>query len=208
MYRLIRFLFHPFLTLIYPTTVIHKEKFSEEESAVVCCNHYASSDVVVVANKLIKKELNVLGKAELFKGKFASWFLTKIGAIKVNRGVPEVSVHKEILRRLKAGKRILIFPEGTRNLAGTHDMADLKSGAGVYAIKAKVPIVPLMFHHQGKAFKRNYLIVGDPIDLSPFYGKNLHEVKDEVAVYLHEKMEVLHLELDEYVESLKQKKKK
>ena len=129
-----------------------------------------------------------------------------MGAIAVNRGTPEVSVHKEILRRLKNGKRILIFPEGTRNLAGTHEMAEFKSGAGVYAMKAKVPIVPLMFHHQSKAFKRNYLIVGDPIDLSEFYGKNMHDVKDEVAAFLHEKMEALHLELDSYVDSLKKKK--
>ena len=205
MYRFFRFVLHPFLSLIYPTTVIHKEKYTDE-SAIVCCNHYASSDVLVVANKLIKRDLNVLAKAELFKGKFSSWFLTKIGAIKVNRGTPEVSVHKEILRRLKAGRRILIFPEGTRNLAGTHDMADFKSGAGVYAMKAKVPIVPLMFYHQGKAFKRNYLIVGDPIDLSEFYGKNMHDVKDEVAVYLHDKMEALHAELDAYVENVKKKK--
>lgn len=205
MYRFIRFLFKPFISLIYPTTVIHKEKYTDE-SAIVCCNHYASCDVVVVANKLIKKDLNVLAKAELFRKKFSAWFLKKMGAIAVNRGTPEVSVHKEILRRLKNGKRILIFPEGTRNLAGTHEMAEFKSGAGVYAMKAKVPIVPLMFHHQSKAFKRNYLIVGDPIDLSEFYGKNMHDVKDEVAAFLHDKMEALHLELDSYVDSLKKKK--
>ncbi|MBO4479085.1 MAG: 1-acyl-sn-glycerol-3-phosphate acyltransferase [Clostridia bacterium] len=197
----------PFISLIHPTTVINKEKFSLE-SAVVCCNHYASSDVLIVASKLFKKELNVLGKAELFKNKFSSWFLTKMGAIKVNRGTPEVSVHKEILKRLKRGSQILIFPEGTRNKAGTHEMAEFKSGAGVYAIKAKVPIIPLMFHHQSKAFHRNYLIVGDPIDLSAFYGKNMHDVKDEVAAYLHDKMEDLHKELDQKVADLTACKKK
>ncbi len=207
MYRFLRFILHPILNLIYPTTVIHKDRFTSE-SAVVCCNHYASSDVIVVANKLFKKDLNVLAKAELFKGKFSSWFLRKMGAIKVNRGTPEVSVHKEILTRLKKGKQILIFPEGTRNLAGTHDMTDFKSGAGVYAMKAKVPIVPLMFHHQGKAFKRNYLIVGESIDLSSFYGKNMHDVKDEVARYLHDKMEELHVELDAFVRNKKGGKKK
>ena len=87
-------------------------------------------------------------------------------------------------------------------------MAEFKSGAGVYAIKAKVPIIPLMFHHQPKAFRRNYLIVGDPIDLSAFYGKNMHDVKDEVAQYLHDKMEELHLELDRTVAELAKRKKK
>ncbi len=207
MYRFLRWLASPFISLIHPTTVINKEKFSLE-SAVVCCNHYASSDVLIVASKLFKKELNVLGKAELFKNKFSSWFLTKMGAIKVNRGTPEVSVHKEILKRLKRGSQILIFPEGTRNKAGTHEMAEFKSGAGVYAIKAKVPIIPLMFHHQSKAFHRNYLIVGDPIDLSAFYGKNMHDVKDEVAAYLHDKMEDLHKELDQKVADLTACKKK
>ena len=207
MYRFLRWLASPFISLIHPTTVINKEKFFTE-SAMVCCNHYASSDVLIVASKLFKKELNCLAKAELFKNKFSSWFLTKMGAIKVNRGTPEVSVHKEILKRFKKGGQILIFPEGTRNKAGTHDMAEFKSGAGVYAIKAKVPIIPLMFHHQSKAFKRNYLIVGDPIDLSPFYGKNMHDVKEEVAVYLHDKMEELHRELDQKVAELTAKKRR
>ena len=207
MYRFLRCVSYPFLSLIYPTTVINKEKFSTE-SAIVCCNHYASSDVLVVASKLMKKELNVLAKAELFKSKFFSWFLTKMGAIKVNRGTPEVSVHKEILRRLKNGSQILIFPEGTRNLEGTHEMAEFKSGAGVYALKAKVPIIPLMFHHQSKPYHRNYLIVGDKIDLSEFYGKNMHDVKDEISAFLHDKMEALHTELDKKVAELTAKKQK
>ena len=207
MYRFLRWLAAPFVALIHPTKVLRKEKFSEE-SAIICCNHYASSDVLIVAAKLLKKDLNVLAKAELFKGRFISWFLRKLGAIKVNRGVPEVSVHKEILGRLKAGKQLLIFPEGTRNMAGTHDMADFKSGAGVYAMKARVPIIPLMFHHQSKPFKRNWLIVGDKIDLSEFYGKNMHEIKDAVSVFLHDKMESLHKELDREVAALTAKKKK
>ena len=207
MYRFVRCLAAPFVSLIYPTTVINKEKYTEE-SAIICCNHYASSDVLVLAAKLLKKELNVLAKAELFKGKLSSWFLTKIGAIKVNRGTPEVSVHKEILRRLKAGKQILIFPEGTRNLEGTHDMSDIKAGAAFYAIKARVPIIPMMFHHQSKRFKRNYLIVGDKIDLSEYYGKNIRDVKDEITTFLQEKMEKLHLELDEKVAALTAEKKK
>ena len=206
MYRFVRCIATPFISLIHPTTIINKEKFTDE-SAIVCCNHYASSDVLVVASKLMKKELNVLAKAELFKGKFSSWFLTKLGAIKVNRGTPEVSVHKEILQRLKRGSQILIFPEGTRNLEGTHEMAEFKSGAGVYAVKAKVPIIPLMFHHQSKPFRRNYLIVGDKIDLSDFYGKNLHDVKDDIAAFLHEKMEALHRELDAKVAELTAPKK-
>lgn len=201
MYRFLRCLASPFINLIYPTTIINPENFSDE-SAIVCCNHYASSDVLVVAAKLMKKELNVLAKAELFKGRCSSWFLTKIGAIKVNRGTPEVSVHKEILRRLKAGRQILIFPEGTRNKAGTHDMAEFKAGAGMYAVKARVPIIPLMFHHQSKPFRRNYLIVGEKIDLSEYYGKNMHEEKDNIALMLHEKMEALHLELDAKIAEL------
>ena len=198
---------HPFLNILFPTTVIDREKFSDE-SAIIVCNHYASSDVLVVAHLLCKKDLNVLAKAELFKGRFSSWFLRKLGAIKVNRGVPELSVHKEILRRLKEGKQMLIFPEGTRNQAGTHDMAELKAGAAVYALKGKVPIIPLMFHHKGEKFKRNYLIVGDKIDLSEYFGQNVHDVKDEVTEIIQKRMEELHLSLDEKVAALTAKKKK
>ena len=207
MYRFVRFFAAPIVSLRHPTTIINKENFIEGPS-IVCCNHYDSSDVLVIAAKLMKKDLNVLAKAELFKGKISSWFLTEIGAIKVNRGTPEVSVHKEILKRLKNGKQLLIFPEGTRNRAGGHDMAEFKNGAALYAVKAKVPIIPLMFHHQSKPFKRNYLIVGEKIDLSEFYGKNMHDVKDDISLYLHDKMEALHLELDQKVAELTAPKQK
>ncbi len=193
--------------MIYPTTVFGKEKFISE-SAVICCNHYASSDVLIVADRFCEKELNVLAKAELFKGKLSSWFLKKAGAIKVNRDAPELSMHKEIFRRLKAGKQILIFPEGTRNRSGGRDMGELKTGAAFYALKAQVPIIPMMFHHKGEKFKRNYLIVGDPIYFNDLYGESIRDVKEQATVILHERMEALHKELDRLVEKAAEKGEK
>ena len=207
MYRFLRAVAHPFLRIIYPTTVFGKENFISD-SAVICCNHYASSDVLVVADHFCKKELNVLAKAELFKGKFSSWFLKKAGAIKVNRDAPELSMHKEIFRRLKAGKQIIIFPEGTRNRSGGHDMGELKAGAAFYALKAQVPIIPMIFHHKGEKFKRNYLIVGEAIYFTDLYGQNVREVKEQARAILQERMEALHLELDRLVEELAEKGKK
>lgn len=204
-YRIIRWIFKPFISLIYPTKVLHKERFSNQ-SAVICCNHFASSDVLIVSTKLLKKECNVLGKAELFKKGCASWFLHKMGAIPVHRGEVDISAHREVMKRLKAGKQLLIFPEGTRNQSGTEEMADFKSGAGVFAMKAKVPIIPLIFHHKSKKFERNYLIVGNPIDISNYYGKNMHDVKEDLSTYLHAEMEKLQSELSIEVDALMGKK--
>ena len=207
MYRFLRAVARPFLRIIYPTTVFGKEKFISD-SAVICCNHFASSDVLVVADHFCEKELNVLAKAELFKGKFSSWFLKKAGAIKVNRDTPELSMHKEVFRRLKARKQILIFPEGTRNRSGGSDMGALKAGAAFYALKAQVPIIPMMFHHKGEKCKRNYLIVGDPIYFDDLCGENVRAAKEQATAILQARMEALQDELDRLVEERREKGKK
>lgn len=200
-YRFIRAFFLPFILLLFPTKIINKSNYTTTK-AVVCCNHFASADVLIIASHLFKKECNVLGKAELFRTRFSNWFLRKLGAIPVKRGEPDIAAHKEILRRLKNGKQIVIFPEGTRNRSGSADMADFKSGAGLYAAKAKVPIIPILLHHSPRVFKKNYLIVGEPIDLSQFYNKNLHDIIDEMTLFIHEKMELLQKELDGAVASV------
>ena len=203
-FTFIKYLTYPALSLVFPTKVINKEKMFHTQ-AIVCCNHLASEDVLLVASKLLKNSCNVVGKAELFKNKFTGAFLRKLGAISIERGEGDIEATKKILRVLKAGKQLLIFPEGTRNTSGTTVMGEFKEGTTMFAMKTNSPIIPLIIHHKAKPFKRNYLIVGDPIDLNAVFPEKTKENREQATIYLRQKMEELQKELDEWVTAKKKK---
>ena len=65
-----------------------------------------------------------------------------------------------------------MFPEGTRNHT-EEELLPLKGGAAMFAIKARVPVYPVMCPHKTRLFRRTKILVGDPIDLSAFYERRL-----------------------------------
>lgn len=81
---------------------------------------------------------------------------------------------KKVIKHLKDGDRVVMFPEGERSWDGK--MLDAKAGVGLIVSKAKVPVLPVRLFgaHEalprGKAFWRIQqvtLVVGEPIEFSP-----------------------------------------
>ena len=125
-YRFIRFVTAPIVRILWPTKVVNKHYFDEMGGGIVICNHYAIPDTLIPVMSLYKKELHVLAKAEAFEcAKIANWFLRKIGAIPVHRGQPDINAVKEVLSVLKADKKLVMYPEGTRN-------AGIQAGRGTF----------------------------------------------------------------------------
>lgn len=137
-YRVVRAFLAPLIRLLWPTEVVHRERFDEMGGGLVVCNHYAVPDTLIPVASLYKKELHVLAKAEAFEcAKIANWFLRKAGAIPVHRGEADINAVKEVLGVLRADKKLVMYPEGTRNREGTKEMLEFKQGAARFAIKAK-----------------------------------------------------------------------
>ena len=76
------------------------------------------------------------------------------------------------LRYLKKWEKISMFPEGTRNRTDA-ELLPLKGGAALFAIKARVPVYPVMCLRKTRLFCRTKIVVGDPIDLSSFYDMRM-----------------------------------
>ena len=74
-------------------------------------------------------------------GTFIRW----IKGIPVNRDGNDVRALLDCLKCLKNGEKISIYPEGTRNKTG-EGMLPFRHGAAAMAIKAKVPIIPVMMY--------------------------------------------------------------
>src|SRR3984957_16049516 len=89
----------------------------------------------------VAREIFYPGRKTLFKPPFWSWFLPICNVLPIDRDGRDVSGLRRIIKMLKDGHGVLLFPEGTRSADGTLQPAE--PGAGLVALKAGVPILPV-----------------------------------------------------------------
>ena len=190
MYKFFQILVWPFYRLFHPIKVIGKNNIPKGR-AILVCNHYSNSDPVVLGTAIFRQQ-HFLGKKELFQKKgIAKWFLKVIGAVPIDRQNVDLKAIKTCIKLLKEEKLLTIFPEGTRNKIND-DLQEIKNGAGMIALKAGAPIVPMYLAKRPKAFRRNKLIIGEPITMEKYAGQKLSsEILDEIGNLLAGKMNSL-----------------
>jgi 1-acyl-sn-glycerol-3-phosphate acyltransferase len=131
---------------------------------VLCANHSAYSDplFVIVSLKIFP---HTMGKSELFEKKLKARFFRWVQVFPVSRETADLRAIKTSLDLLRSGKRLLVFPEGTR-----HKTDENKRGVAMLAAKAGVPIIPV-YITEGKKhlFQRVSLVYGAPF-IVPYDG--------------------------------------
>lgn len=139
---------------------------------LVASNHQSYLDPPLIGN-LYKDEMVYLARKTLFTG-FTRWLYSQWNAIPVDQDRPDMASLKTIIRKLKEGHRVLVFPEGSRTEDG--NLGEAAPGIGLIAVKSGVPIQPLRISGARAAlprgsgrirFARITVQVGPPIILSP-----------------------------------------
>ena len=88
---------------------------------------------------------------------------------------------------------------GSRRNKTGEELQELKGGAGVFAVKTKSPVVPVMFLKKPRIFRRTFYIVGKPFELDEFYDKKLvKEDYDKIDSIIRDKMLKTREKLKEY----------
>ena len=165
-----------FAKLIYPCKIYGKENIPKG-AAVLTCNHFHAIDCFYVA-MAYNSDISFLAKKELFKKKGVSRLLKSLGGIPIDRDNPDMKTMLSLMKILKEGHKLTVFPEGTRNKTGTTELQPIKGGAVLFAVKTKTPILPVMILKKAKLFTPNKLIIGEPFTLDEFYDKKL--TSDEI----------------------------
>ncbi|MBO5851756.1 MAG: 1-acyl-sn-glycerol-3-phosphate acyltransferase [Clostridia bacterium] len=201
-YKILR----PFMWFIYKIThkvvVFNRKNVINDGKSIVICNHISKMDVCVVS-EVHKDKVCYLAKKEWFNNKLFAWVLKRFGVIAIDRDNPSLTSIRDGLKVLKDGKTLGIFPEGTRNKQNT-EIQPFKTGVAMFAIKGQAKIVPIVIHQKIKMFKTNYAMVGEPFELSEYYGKKFNEdVANEATNVIYNKMVELQKELNEKVLSIK-----
>ncbi len=111
-----------------------------EGGALVLSTHQSHFDPVVIGLSF-NGRMNFLARRSLFNNRLLGTVIYLLDAIELDRDRSGIAGLKETLKRLKRGKKVLIFPEGTRTADGK--IATLKPGFLAVARRSKVPLVPI-----------------------------------------------------------------
>ncbi len=150
----------PIVRLLFPTKVVGLENIPEG-GALICPNHSSGWDPIIVGLNLPRDcNLAVMAKDQLFRIPVVGWFIGKLGAFPVKRGGNDLTAMKTAIRSLQEGKRLLIFPEGTR--VEHQGDTEVKAGAAVIAARTKSPMIPVYCGPKHKFLRKTTLVFGEP----------------------------------------------
>ena len=180
MYAFLRGLGSLAFKTILPVKYHHAELVNGEEPFIVIGNHQCWIDPVVMAVATKKRQMSILGKAELGAGGKLTKILQRMHVVLVNRHSTDMEAMRACMKVVREGNILAIFPEGTRHHKGL--MEELESGVAMIALRAGVPLIPMLIPTKMKFFRRNDCYVGEPIPLEDLREKGIN--KDTCAELL------------------------
>ena len=204
--KFLRVIFIPFYFLLKPFRFYGNKKVPDG-ACVFVGNHYTLFDIVYPAC-LTWDGIHFLSKKENMNVPVLGGLCRAVKVISVNRDGNDVRALLDCFKCLKNGEKISIYPEGTRNKT-ERELLDFKGGAAMMAIKAKAPIIPMAIYKKPRFFRMTHIIVGEPFELSEYYGvKMTEETLAEADAKLYQKILDLKAEHTRFLEEKKSKKKK
>lgn len=159
-YTLIYVVVYPFFNLVHPCQAVGWENIPEGP-VLLCPNHTSNADPLLAVYALTRRwRPQAMAKAELMSIPVLGWLLKKAGVISVERGKSDMGAIKQAMKALKAGEKMLIFPEGTRSKDGT--LGEAKSGVAMLSVRTGTPILPMYIPAKKKWFGRTKVVFGEP----------------------------------------------
>src|ERR1700685_211701 len=135
-------------TLILKTIGVHMrveglEHVAHQEAAVYAVNHLSAVDIPVLYASL-PGQFRIMAKKQLFRYPFLGWYLARSGQIPIVLGDAYVSLRslKRAVEVLREGMPVAVLPEGGRSETG--ELQEFLGGAFYAAIRAQVPIIPMV----------------------------------------------------------------
>lgn len=199
-YRLLQFMSQMLFITFVQGRAYHRERIPAKGGVLVIANHQSYLDPILAALP-IGRPFNPMARDTLFRNPLFSALIRSLYAFPVRRGKADMNAVKEAIRRLRQGRIVLMFPEGTRTRDGS--ILPLQPGVVLIAQRAGVPILPAVIDGAFEAWPRRRLLPS-PHPIRVIYGRPVvvnsgqDVTAEEVTQKLHEQMIQLQKEVRQY----------
>ncbi len=138
-----------FFFIFYRHKVYGLENYPEG-GAIIAANHTSFYDPPLVSCSC-PEEIHFLARKTLFRNPLFGWFIRKLNSHPVSGTGSDVTTFRTILKLLQEGKKVLLFPEGTRTKG---QLGKMHGGLGLLSVKSNCPVIPVYVRGADKAFGR------------------------------------------------------
>ena len=162
---------------LFDVKIINHDKLIQEGPCIYVANHQSFLDPPMIAT-LFEGEINYLARKTLMNHPIMNFALSHLNVIPIDQERPDPGSILKVLRLVRSGKPIVIFPEGSRCEDGK--MHDAMPGIGLILGRlAGVPVQPIRIegaydclppHRSKLELHPITMSVGDPI---PFTKEEL-----------------------------------
>ncbi|MDH3786558.1 MAG: 1-acyl-sn-glycerol-3-phosphate acyltransferase, partial [Acidobacteriota bacterium] len=129
------------------TRVVYRnlDRLTSNQPCIYVVNHESYLDVWVLL-RVLPLTTRFVAKASLFRVPAMGWAMRAAGFIPIDRGNRNRAIRSldTAIERIKAGRNVLLFPEGTRSRSG--ELQPFKKGPFHLAMRAGVSVVPVVIH--------------------------------------------------------------
>jgi 1-acyl-sn-glycerol-3-phosphate acyltransferase len=149
-----KFLFSIVFRLIFRTRIIGRERVPRDGGLLVVCNHISFVDPPLLGVAM-PRPVDFMTMVELFRKAWLAKVLRTVGCFPVDRSRIDHRAAREAIRRLRAGRCVVIFPEGGIRLAEQSVLGGepvFKPGAGSIALLGEAAILPVIVRGTRKMY--------------------------------------------------------
>lgn len=170
-----------------------------KENCLFVSNHQGNADFLVLMSEL-DKHLGFLAKKEILKIPVIRTWMKEMHCVFIDRENIRESLKaiNKGIENLNNGYSMLIFPEGTRSKS--HKLGEFKKGSMKMALKASVPVVPLVIDNSFKVFEEGKgklkasiinMSILEPINISDLTKEEKANLADIVKNKIEKELQTL-----------------
>jgi len=116
-----------------------RENVPRSGGLIVASNHISFFDPPLIGTAAVR-ELNYLAKEELFRTPVLGGLIRHFNSIPIRRGMADLTGLAKAMECLKAGRALVMFPEGSRMRDG--ELHPARPGVGMLAVNTDAAILP------------------------------------------------------------------
>ncbi len=147
--------FRIYTGLYHRRQVFNEERVPRTGGVILASNHLSYIDPPLVGCST-RRIIHYLTRASAFKSSIGGAILRSWNSIPVDRDGGSAKGFRTILERLREGRAIMMFPEGTRSPDGIQQPC--RPGIGLMIAKSDAPVIPVRVFGTYEAYGRHHAI--------------------------------------------------